>query len=203
MKGDYVGQTDYIFRNAQSSYFVIEEKFQYESVNGYVDDEKRKFHANHVNQLISYLHGIADYPIDYGYLIYWKFDFDWGAPFVHSCFIKKITKSEATRKQIIAIYTILKNFLNTKTLNFDVTKRNPKKCANCVSNLICGHKTGKFATLTFPYSLSYLNTQYVEFPKELKKDYVPDDQNGVQQGFANIPADVQMPNNDNTIEHYS
>lgn len=180
LKGDYVGQPDYIFQNAQANYFVVEEKFQFESVNGYADDEKRKFHPNHVNQLISYLHGIADYPIDYGYLVYWKFDIDWGVPFVHSCYINKIVKSDITRNQIISIYKSLKTFLSTKTLDFDIRKRNPKKCANCVSNLICGHKTGKFSTLSFPYSFSYLKTHYVEFPKELKKDYVPDEENGVQ-----------------------
>ena len=174
-KGDFVGQPDYIFQNKNKEFFVVEEKFQFQVANSAVDEEKRMFYPNHINQLLSYLHGISDYDIRYGYVVYWKFDFDWGNPFVHSCYVLKITKSETTRNQIISIYNKLKDFLSNKTVDFNVKKRHPKKCANCVSNLICGHKTGQFNTLTFPYSYDFLKTKFVEFPKELKKDIVAED----------------------------
>ncbi|GEP93722.1 hypothetical protein SAMN05660909_05681 [Chitinophaga terrae (ex Kim and Jung 2007)] len=173
-KGDYVGQPDYILQNSSKDFFVVEEKFQYQSTQV---EKERYFHNNHINQLISYLYGINDYNIKYGYLVYWKFDFDYGDRYIHSCQVVRIEKNEIARNQIIAVYSKLKNFINNKVEGFDITNRNPSKCANCVSNLLCGHKTGRFSTLKYPYSTEYLKTHYAEFPKELKKDYIPDEQN--------------------------
>lgn len=169
LKGNFAGQPDYIFENLNKQYYVVEEKFQFQGVN--VTTEKTKsFHSNHINQLISYLHGIKDYELNYGYLVYWKFDFDWGHPFVHTCNVLKVVKNDETRKRIISVYLNLRNLINNKVDKFDITNRNPNKCANCVSNLLCGHKTGKFTTLKYPYSIEYLKTEFVEFPNELKKD---------------------------------
>ena len=171
-KGDYVGQPDYIFKNENNHYFVVEEKFQYQNFNR---QEQTPFYTNHINQVISYLHGIKDYEIQYGYLVYWKYAFDQGEPFVHSCYITRIEKNNETRNQISTVYNKLKKLITNKEETFDPLTRNPNKCANCISNLLCGHKTGRFANLKYPYSKEYLKTYYAEFPEELKKDYIPEE----------------------------
>ena len=182
-EGDYVGQPDYIFQNLKKEFFVVEEKFQYE-LEGYSSYEGDKsFYPNHVNQLLSYLHGIGAYNLKYGYLVYWKYDFDLNSPSIHSCYVLKITKSDETRNQLIKVYKKLKEFTSSKGSAFDIQKRNPNKCANCVSNLLCAHKTGMFNKVTYPYSFSYLKIYYAEFPKELSKDHTPDD----IQDFQDLP----------------
>lgn len=47
---------------------------------------------------------------------------------------------------------------------------NLNKCAACVVNKYCTHKTDKFDVLKIPYSKNDLLLNYVEFPEELKKD---------------------------------
>jgi CRISPR/Cas system-associated exonuclease Cas4 (RecB family) len=154
VKGDYAGQPDYIFKNIADKYFVVEEKFQFQPIR----DQSNQFYNNHINQLSSYIYGINDYKIQYGYLVYWKFEYEYGNPYIHSCRVIKIEKNEVVRDQLISVYKDIKDLINNKTIGFDNTSRNPNKCANCISNLLCGHKTGKFSTLTYPYSKEYLKT---------------------------------------------
>lgn len=56
---------------------------------------------------------------------------------------------------------------------FNKDERNPAKCASCIANLLCGHKTGQFEDYSIPYSLNYLKTYYAKFPEELRKDDEP------------------------------
>jgi hypothetical protein len=44
-----------------------------------------------------------------------------------------------------------------KNIIFDIDKRNFKKCASCVNNFLCNHKTGKFTKLSLPYDIEYFN----------------------------------------------
>jgi len=169
-KGDYVGQPDYIFNNSLGGIFVVEEKFIFEekTENNHKLSTSKKIYQNHLNQLISYIHGINDYPIEYGYLVYWKYD--GFLQIVHSCQVQKVIKTDDTRTQIITIYQELKKFIEKKNHSFDFRWRNHKKCANCVTNVMCGHKTGKFDSVSFPYSLDYFKTYKADFPPELIKN---------------------------------
>lgn len=168
-KGNYAGQPDYIFRNKDNDFFVVEEKYQLYNYDENSDSES--FFNNHIIQLVSYLHAIPNYNFKYGYLVYWKYLNDFGNCRVISLHVKKIEKSENSQKYLVKEFNVLHNFIKSGSIEFDRKSLNYKKCANCVSNLYCGHKTGKFDKLTYPYSESYLKTYYVKFPDNLRKIY--------------------------------
>lgn len=184
-KGNFVGQPDYIFKNdATNDFFVVEEKFQFLpkdtstfSYNYYSDEEKQKiikkresktFFSNHVNQLSSYIYGIGEYDIKYGYLVYWKYELDNGDPNIVACNVLRIDKTDKGRQQIRETFINLKNLITNKGGAFDINTRVPAKCASCVSNLLCGHKTGKFTSFSVPYSKEYLKVYFATYPDELK-----------------------------------
>lgn len=167
-KGNYVGQPDYIFKNNSDNHFVVEEKFQYQYDTS-DESDKISFHHNHINQTISYLHGIPDFNIQYGYLVYWKYNISDGRVNVHSCYVRKIVKSEVTRVHITAVFVELKKFLESGVTDFDVAQRTANRCANCAVTVFCGHKTGSFDKLEIPYSKKYWKLKFVPFPKELIK----------------------------------
>jgi hypothetical protein len=163
IKGDYVGQPDYILKNTH--HYIVEEKFQYQNRE---ERHINSFYDNHINQVASYIYGIPDYNLAYGYLVYWKYYFDNGRPIIHTCYVTKIEKSNETLKNLKTAYINLKKFNTNKLQPFNITTRNPGKCANCISNLLCGHKTGRFDQLSIPYSQEYMKTYFAAFPKELK-----------------------------------
>jgi len=185
-KGNFVGQPDYIFRNNNTlDTFVVEEKFQFAAKNPFNSHHsdysaegvrqiinKRKsndFFSNHKNQLRSYIYGINDYDIKYGYLVYWKYVLEYGKPKIIACNILRIDKTDKDRQKVRETFITIKDLITNKGSAFDLNTRNPAKCANCVSSLLCGHKTGKFTSFSIPYSKDYLKTYYTKFPEELKK----------------------------------
>src|SRR5690606_13009534 len=92
--------------------------------------------------------------IDYGFLVYWKYNFrDNGQINIDECHVKRVDKTESNKESIVSIFSALQRFMNEKKRPFDSVDRSPKKCANCVYNVFCGHKTGYFTNLTFPYPI--------------------------------------------------
>lgn len=189
VNGNFVGQPDYIFKKDTSNdIFVVEEKFQFlpkdpsnfEYNNySYEDEQKiikkrtnKTFFSNHINQLSSYIYGIGEYEIKYGYLVYWKYELDDGNPNIVACNVLRIDKTENGRKQIRETFINLKNLITNKGGIFDINTRVPAKCASCVSNLLCGHKTGRFNSFSIPYSKDYLKIYFTPFPEELKKTII-------------------------------
>ncbi|MGX7666653.1 hypothetical protein [Flavobacterium pedocola] len=177
---NYIGQPDYIFRDTNNKYFVVEEKFKF--LNNYIDEQnfdyekiikkrekiKNHFFENHILQLQSYIENIKEYNIEYGILIYWFYDFEYELPNVHSVSLKIIRKGENSE---ILNKTVdeLKNFITTKSI--DLTNNvNPNKCAACSVNKYCAHKTNELKNLSFPYNRYFMKLKYVDFPDELKKD---------------------------------
>lgn len=177
---NYVGQPDYIFKDTNNKYFVVEEKFKY--LNNYIDDEsfeyeniianreriKNYFFENHILQLQSYIENIKEYNIDYGVLIYWFYDFYDGIPNVHSVSLKIIKKgdnSELLKKAT----NDLKDFIKNKSIDL-INQINPNKCAACSVNKYCAHKTNELKNLTIPYNCYFMKLKFIDFPKELKKD---------------------------------
>lgn len=186
MKGNYFGQPDYIFKNKDTyQIFAVEEKFQFVPkdptdfyYNNYTAEEEKKiqkkrnetyFFPNHINQLNSYIQGIADYDISYGYLVYWKYEIENGYPKILSCNVLKIEKTEVGYENFKNIFSQVAKTINNKGGPFNIGQRNPFKCSSCVSNVLCGHKTGKYTEFSFPYKLDYLKLTYAEFPEELRK----------------------------------
>ncbi|WP_081212057.1 PD-(D/E)XK nuclease family protein [Salegentibacter sediminis] len=200
--GRYNGKPDYILINKKEGrIIVVEEKYYHipKEFYSYNDDpfyndlekkielkrNKKQFHENHIYQLLSYIYGIKDYSIDFGLLVYWKYEYDdLGKPNVTKCHFKKVIRNEKSREKLNNIYSEIQKFKKEGIRNFNTEIRNPKKCANCVNSFLCGHKTGKFKKLTFPYSKSFLRTNYVEYPEMFKKsDY---------SEYKNIPYEERL-----------
>ncbi len=171
-KGIYVGQPDYIFFNYRTKkYFIVEEKFQ--EISQY---DKTFFFENHLNQLSSYIYGILDYEISYGYLVNWKFEYTnilnkniYGTR-IKQLHAKKINKNyDYHRKNLIDIYRGIQNVLKEGKGIFDTSKLSPSKCISCVNYMLCGHKTKQYDEYSYPYSNHYMDTKKIPMPKELKE----------------------------------
>lgn len=183
---------DYIFLDNENNYFIVEEKFHYKKdptlekefyMKGYSgsfvqnaektseewENSKNTFFKNHQIQLLTYLKNIKEYKANYGYLIYWYYDFKFDEPYIHKVDIKKIGLDDLNQ----SFYeNTIKNFsllLNEKTQGFLVDEVNPNKCAGCVVNKYCGHKNKKFEDLKLPYDLEFLKFHKADYPEELKK----------------------------------
>ncbi len=194
--GNWIGVPDYIFQDSEDKFFVVEEKFHKkkdpqkmsssermdEAYGGSgideVADKERKewsehkgyFFSNHIVQLVSYLKNIKEYSISYGYLLYWYYDFDRNnEPYIHKVVAKKVDLNEETEKLYSQSVKGIEELKALKQITFPVDKLNMKKCAGCVVNKYCGHKTRRFSKLIFPYEHHYLNLYYAIFPEELKK----------------------------------
>lgn len=120
-ENNFIGQPDYIFKDPKGNYFVVEEKFkhlssQYQDIENYVVPKnssfdyseltgkynlmkkvKSTFFTNHVIQVESYMQFIKEYPLKYGVLIYWFYDFHGeirNVAKVHNVSLKVIKKND-------------------------------------------------------------------------------------------------------------
>jgi len=196
VNGIWVGVPDYIFQDKEDDFFVVEEKFhrkrdpnkvsEYERMDAFhggagMDDEaeaernkwrefKGYFFSNHIIQIVSYIRNIKEYRIAYGYLLYWYYDIDSNSePYIHKVVAKKIILNEETENLYIQALQGIEQLRAAKQIPFTVDTLNMKKCAGCVVNKYCGHKTRRFENLTFPYNLQFLNLYSTDFPEELKR----------------------------------
>ncbi|MNX99896.1 hypothetical protein D3C86_1323690 [compost metagenome] len=187
LKGKFIGQPDYILKNKKNNeIIVVEEKYQlipkqfisygndnyYNNLEEEIEEKRNKvfFYENHLNQISSYLYGISEYDIKYGILIYWKYEIEDDNQTVKKCAFTKVLKNEENRYNLNEVYKKILNLNKNKTLPFNIKNRNPTKCASCVNNFLCGHKTGKFHTIEIPYKEEYLKLPDIDFPEDLKKD---------------------------------
>ena len=203
---NFRGQPDFILQHKKTKkYIVVEEKFQWEP-DFYLDEygqlnvkndfagsrverayEKSNhslFYPNHINQLKSYIYGIKDYEIERGVLIYWKYstvvDEETGERFqkIDDCVYKVIDRKyeKEDRAQLNAIVAKIWEMNQKQSVPYDLTTRNVSKCASCVHNFLCGHKTGNFKTLSYPYHDDYLKVKgYLPFPEEARRnEYSPE-----------------------------
>lgn len=195
----YIGQPDYIFYNARTKkYFVVEEKFHmiprpprrdlpagWRADHGYDPDaidrvrQQTIFYENHLNQLRSYVHAIQEFKPLYGYLVYWRYflaDRDSGtekpdrAIHIEQLRARKVSgSSDFDRNALKKVYVDIKRSMQNAGDKFDPKHRSPSKCAGCVQSVLCGHKTGRFDSFTYPYDQKYLNLKRVPFPEELRR----------------------------------
>jgi len=186
---NYSGSPDYIFQDEEGNYFAVEEKFHKirnpfkqtykELIEEYDSDASFRrekwselqipFYKNHQVQLISYLNNIKQYHLKYGYLIYWFYDFEYREPYVHREAVLEIKLDDQKKAYYSEAKTGIESIIKEKGSSFDIKKLNPKKCAGCVVNKYCAHKSGKFEHLKFPYDPSDLALVKIPFPEELRR----------------------------------
>jgi CRISPR/Cas system-associated exonuclease Cas4 (RecB family) len=143
-----VGNPDYIFQKRTGEKFMVEEKFLRKTTN-------TPFFQNHILQLATYLRYIEQHPANYGYLLYWFYEkFDETI---------RIAGAKFLTIQLKEYNTILDNniarlrsFQQNRNSFFDLTLLTPAKCAGCVYNRLCAHKTGRYNDITLPYDSKYL-----------------------------------------------
>ena len=195
-KTGFVGSPDYIFRDREGAYFVVEEKFIHyrdpmnpsaaklnkeEWAGTLVEKNQERqeewakipfyFFKNHLIQVLAYLANIGDYPLQYGYLVYWLYDFKDGEVYVHKAGVKKLSldpKNLALYQQYLGQF---QQFLQRGAEPFDVERVNVKKCAACSQSLYCMHKTKRFEEVRFPYRKEDIKLYPAEFPGDLRQHY--------------------------------
>lgn len=162
---NFIGQPDYIFKNQHGKYFIVEEKFKRQKTAN-----QNYFFRNHKIQLASYIYLLNKYKIDYGYLVYWLYDYNNCLFEVENCNVFKINRSQSAESFLDSAYNSVVSFNEKKILTLEINKLNPKKCANCVYVLSCGHKNKRENQVSMPYQLNYINLFGAAYPNELKKE---------------------------------
>lgn len=177
-KGIFISQPDYIFSNKIGKNFVVEEKFILDQNGKRYGYNNSMFYSNHKVQLSSYIHGISDINISYGYLVYWIYEpnyqigykslyVDKNDPFIiRTAHVLKINKSDNWKLQLNETFTNIKRLKETGKESFDTDKININKCINCSVSMFCSHKTGRFKELNMTYPDTYLELQKSTIPKQ-------------------------------------
>ena len=160
---NFIGQPDYILKNKKGKYFVVEEKFKRQK-----ETNQDYFFRNHKVQIASYIYFLNKYKIEYGYLVYWLYDNFHYQIYVQNCNVLKVNRTQAAESFLDSAYKSVITFNQKKYYNLDLKDLNPKKCANCVYVLLCGHKNKRKNQVSLPYQWSYFNLFKAEYPEELK-----------------------------------
>ncbi|WP_161891072.1 PD-(D/E)XK nuclease family protein [Pontibacter russatus] len=149
----FVGQPDYVFKNSNGNNFIVEEKLKF-------NKEETIFFVNNKVQLAAYLIELEEFNANYGYLVYWYY-------YSNSlkCKVVKITKNEVVGNFINNIFKQIDLLKEGTVIEFDTSKLNINKCLNCSVRKWCGHKSGNYNDLSFPYSDSYMKLFYVKYEK--------------------------------------
>jgi CRISPR/Cas system-associated exonuclease Cas4 (RecB family) len=196
-KGNFVGQPDYVFQNIKGENFIVEEKFKWKK-----EENIDNFFHSHKVQLASYIFGLDEFEASYGYLLYWYYSFDTFLQenIVVECKVLKISRSSQTQYFLRNTFVALSSFIKDKTQDFATDKLNPKKCANCVVNRFCGHKTGRFKDLEVPYNDKYLQLVTIPYPEELKKSSTETAESSVDVSDKNKPKSENLKDLLNSID---
>ena len=165
----FIGQPDYIFKNDKGKHFVVEEKFKRQK-----ESNQNNFFRNHKVQLASYIYFLNQYQIDYGYLVYWLYEYYNKELKIENCKVLKISRTQGAESFLTTAHNSVVAFNQKKYLNINFNELSAKKCANCVYVLICGHKNLRKNQVSLPYQWSYFNLFRAEYPQELKN--TPDEQ---------------------------
>jgi hypothetical protein len=185
----FVGSPDYIFKDRAGSFFVVEEKFircddpmnppehklAKEAFKGTLKEKNLErqqqweklafyFFDNHILQVLAYLYNLVEYPLQYGYLVYWLYDFKDGEPYVHKAGVKKISLDADNRTLYHQNLSKMQQLKEQGTESFDPQNVNVKKCAACSFNAYCMHKTRRLNTLHYPYRSNDLRLFAAAFP---------------------------------------
>jgi CRISPR/Cas system-associated exonuclease Cas4 (RecB family) len=161
----FIGQPDYIFKDNSGVNFIVEEKFKRERYRGF-----DSFFSNHKIQLASYIYYLNEFNAQYGYLVYWMYDYSGYEISYERCLVTRIDRGTNMEQFLIRVHNELRDFKRKKFLNPDLSRLDGKKCASCVYCRYCGHKNGKKSQVTLPYQRSYHNLYKAEYPQILNDD---------------------------------
>ena len=195
-KTGFVGSPDYIFRDREGVYFVVEEKFiqhrdpmnpsatklnreEWAGTLATKNQERQQewaqipfyFFKNHLLQVLAYLVNICDYPLQYGYLVYWLYDFKDGEVYVHKAGVKKLSLDPKNFELYNHYLDRFQQFMQQGVEPFQVERVNVKKCAACSQSLYCMHKTKRLDEVRLPYRKEDLKLYPAEFPGVLRQSY--------------------------------
>ncbi len=161
---NFLGQPDYVFRNARGEVFIVEEKFKREKHNGF-----DAFFRNHKVQLASYIYYLNHFNAKYGYLVYWMYDYaDYGISY-DRCKVLKLIRSDGTSSFLKSAYEGVKSFKQNRFYDLSNRMLYLKKCASCVYCMYCGHKNGRKKQVTLPYQRSFHDLFPAVYPEILKR----------------------------------
>lgn len=138
---NFVGQPDYIFKDPNGDYFVVEEKFKFLNIsyknienhalgnkifylynpdlwkeNEKIRIFKNSFFPNHILQVESYIQYIKEFDIKYGVLIYWFYDFHGGKNGIPG--FRNVAKVHSVKLKVIKKNDFL-NLLNQTKNNIE------------------------------------------------------------------------------------
>lgn len=195
-KTAFVGSPDYILRDREGAYFVVEEKFihhrdpmnpsaiklnkeEWAGTLAVKNQERQQewaqipfyFFKNHLLQVLAYLVNICDYPLEYGYLVYWLYDFKDGEAYVHKAGVKKLSLNAKNLELYGQYLDRFQQFMQQGIEPFRVESVNVKKCAACSQSLYCMHKTKRFMEVHYPYRKEDMKLYPAEFPGDLRQHY--------------------------------
>ena len=128
------------------------------------------FFDNHILQVLAYLYNLIEYPLSYGYLVYWLYDFKDGEPYVYKAGVKKLSLTNETLALYQQHFSQMQQFRKRGRESFDATKVNVKKCAACSFSAYCMHKTKRFNTVHYPYRSADMRLYAAEFPSVLRSE---------------------------------
>ena len=161
-RGKFVGQPDYIFKNKSEKKFIVEEKFRYIKQS----NSDLSTRQSHKLQLASYLFGLDSVNAEYGYLVYWSYDYVNEKPVVQHCNVLKIDKTQQFKNEITDIYKSITKLKSGYEIPFSVGSLNPAKCVNCSVAKFCSHKTGTIEILSLPYSENFFSVKKYDVEKD-------------------------------------
>lgn len=192
----FSGSPDYIFQDRDGAYFVVEEKFirqddpmnpaalklmreelagtlEAKNLERYQLWEKLPFYffENHIIQVLAYLYNLIEYPLSYGYLVYWLYDFKDGEPYVFKAGVKKIKLDEKSSDLYQQYKLKMGKFMQKGVEAFDAALVNPKKCAACSFSPFCMQKTRRLDRVWLPYPSDALRLFPSEFPDALRPNH--------------------------------
>lgn len=172
-KINFTSQPQYIFKDPNGRYFVVEEKFRYlkskieneessNTIESRKPEYKGHFFKNHLVKLRSYIDFVEDYNIQYCVLIYWYYDMYYGELNIHNVSFK-IVKRNDYEVEFNEAFTRLYNFTHEKVINLEENV-NLSKCVNCSVTEFCGHKMGTHKIVKLPYNRYDMRLRPAVFP---------------------------------------
>lgn len=148
-KGKFVGQPDYVFTNNKGRNFIVEEKFRLLNKD-IVSPQK-----THQAQLPSYIIGLDEFQADYGYLVYWQYDYVNYKRIIKKCTVFRIERSIDEQATIRRVYAEVLKLYSGAVVDFDVSQIDARKCVKCAVRKFCSHKTGRLQHISLPYTSEY------------------------------------------------
>lgn len=155
------GNPDYVFENGNSKKFVVIEKFTKRT-----SENIQTAFSNDLTKLYGYIFELNTLNIDFGYLIYWYWQYDdiqtengsvKKKIRIKAYRIFKVEKTNDNKNKLASTIDRVQNFKQTKQFSVDGDKISyANKCLHCSVVSYCNHKTGKFNLIKLPYDINSL-----------------------------------------------